>query len=392
MTSSYLSALEASIQSVPTALTQAARTLLGTPLLTEGMDGFRETYAWRTELRAFFARTAALTVQIGPGVLRLVLPPPFPEGGRAWDGLKSPRAAALVVWTLWYHEYLGVRLGEVAQFSLSELAAAIAANSGAGDLDFSVLADRRALLQAIRTLAEVGALRVLDEDASRWEGGADEGLPDGGALLEFSPAAPYLISLPPPLPVTPAQRAVRALLCGPALTRAQDEGAFAVLADTETVPELAEVQRTLGWTLDVHGPYALLLREGVTHGLAARWAPGRSVPGAAALLLLRAVRAEVEAGKLRPDAQGRLTLSQTRLYTLLDGVRDEYRSRWGEQGKQGGEKLLSGVLQLWREWGGVARMDEGSLTLEPHLARFDAGYEDEGRTLLTPARRGRRKG
>ncbi|CAM3679680.1 TIGR02678 family protein [Deinococcus saxicola] len=391
-----MTAAETSTHGVPTALTQAARTLLGTPLLTDGMEAFRETYAWRTELRSFFARTAALTVQIGPGVLRLVLPPPFPEGGRAWDGLRSPRAAALVVWTLWYHEYLGVRLGEVAQFSLSELAAAISANPAAANpesrLDFSVLADRRALLQAVRTLAEVGALRVLDEDTTGWEGGADEGLPEGGALLEFTPAAPYLISLPPPLPVTAAQRAVRALLCGPALTRAQDAGAFAALADPETVPELLEMERTLGWTLDVHGPYALLLREGVTHGLASRWTPGRSVPGAAALLLLRAIRAEVQAGRLTPDAHGRLTLSQTRLYTLLDGVRAEYRSRWGEQGKQGGEKLLSGVLQQWREWGGVAQMGADSLTLEPHLARFDAGYEDEGRTLLAPAKRGRRRG
>ncbi len=382
---------ETYVSTVPTALTQAARTLLGTPLLIDGMDGFRETYAWRTELRAFFARTAALSVQIGPGVLRLALPPPFPEGGRAWNGLRSPRAAALVVWVLWYHEYLGVRLGEVAQFSLSELAAAISANPGVGDLDFSVLADRRALLQAVRTLAEVGALRVLDEDTTGWEGSADEGLPEGGALLEFTTAAPYLISLPLPMPVTAAQRAVRALLCGPALTRAQDAGAFAVLADPETVPELLEMERTLGWTLDVHGPYALLLREGVTHGLASRWMPGRSVPGAAALLLLRAIRAEVEAGRLTPDAHGRLTLSQTRLYTLFNGVRTDFRSRWGEQGKQSGEKLLSGVLQQWREWGGVARMDADSLTLEPHLARFDAGYEDEGRTLLAPAKRGRRK-
>ena len=106
---------------VPAALTQAARRLLDSPLLTEGMEGFRETYAWRSELRSFYARTAALSVQVGPGVLRLVLPPPHPEGGRAWSGLKSSRAAALVAWVLWYHEYLGVRLGEVRQFSLAGL-------------------------------------------------------------------------------------------------------------------------------------------------------------------------------------------------------------------------------------------------------------------------------
>ena len=378
--------------SVPAALTQAARMLLQSPLLTEGMEAFRETYAWRSELRALYARTAALSVQIGPGVLRLVLSPPHPEGGRAWDGLKSARAAALVAWVLWYHEYLGVRLGEVRQFSLSELASAIAANPEATDLDFSVLNTRRALLQAVRGLAEIGALRILDEDAARWEGSDFQGkeiqggeIQGGGALLEFTPAAPYLISVPTPLPAVPAQRAVRALLCGPALTRAQDEEAFLHLQSAE----VAELERTLGWTLDLHGEYAALMREGVTHGLASRWLPGRSVPSAAALLLLGAVRAEVGAGTLRPDARGRLTLSQTRLYTLLDTVRASYRARWGEQGKQGTEKLLWQVLELWREWGGVSEMTEASITLEPHLARFQAAYEDEGQSLV--ARRGKRR-
>ena len=69
-----LNSSSAEALSVPAALTQAARTLLQSPLLTDGMDGFRETYAWRGELRALYARTAALNVQIGPGVLRLVLP------------------------------------------------------------------------------------------------------------------------------------------------------------------------------------------------------------------------------------------------------------------------------------------------------------------------------
>jgi hypothetical protein len=375
--------------SVPTALTQAVRTLLQSPLLTDGMDGFRETYAWRGELRALFARTAALTVQIGPGVLRLVLPPPHPEGGRAWDGLRSARAAALVAWVLWYHEYLGVRLGEVRQFSLSELASAIAANPEAAELDFSVLNTRRALLQAVRSLAEIGALRILDEDAARWEGSdwQGENLPEGGALLEFTPAAPYLISVPPSLPATPAQRAARALLSGPVLTRAQDEEAFLHLGS----PEVSELERALGWSLNVHGEYAALQREGVTQGLASRWLPGRSVPSAAALLLLNAVRAEIQTGTLRPDARGRLTLSQTRLYTLLDTVRATYRARWGEQGKQSTEKLLSQVLELWRAWGGVSEASDVSVTLEPHLARFRAAYEDEGQTRVARvSRRGKR--
>lgn len=368
-----------------TAFTTAVRRLLDSPLLTEEMEGWRETYAWRLELRAFFARTAALTVQIGPGVLRLVLPPPVPEGGRAWEGLKWPRSAALVAWVLWYHEYLGVRLGEVRQFSLAELATAISENPESAGIDFTHRNTRFALLQAVRSLAELGALRILDEDSRGWDGEDGETATGGGALLEFTPAAPYLISVPLPLPATPAQRAARALLCGPALSRASDPEAFAHLQSDE----LDELTRTLGWNLDLHAEYAVLQREGLLSGLALRWTPGRSVPGAAALLLLNAIRREVEARTLVPEPSGRLILSRTRLYTLLDTVRADYRARWGEQGKQSTEKLMGSVLELWHEWGGVAAQDGATLTLEPHLARFYAAYEDEGVTQVK--RRGRRK-
>ena len=368
--------------SVPIAFQQAVRTLLDAPLLTEGMDGFRETYAWRMELRTFFARVAALTVQIGPGVLRLVLPPPHPEGGRAWDGVKSPRAAALVAWVLWYHEYLGVRLGEVRQFSLAEVASAITANPEAGGIDFSLRHNRFALLQAVRTLRDLGALRILDEDTRTWDSDASE-VTGGGALLEFTPAAPYLISAPPTLPATPAQRAARALLCGPALTRAQDEQAFRHLNS----PELDELERTLGWSAELHAQYATLHREGLMHGVASRWTPGRSVTSSAALLLVNAVRREISAGTLTPTAQGRVTLTRTRLYTLLDELRAHYRARWGGQGKLSTEKLMEEVLTQWREWGGIASEDSATLTLEPHLARFHAAYEDE-----TPPQTSKRRG
>ncbi|MFC6663769.1 DUF2398 family protein [Deinococcus multiflagellatus] len=168
------------VQSVPAAFTAAVRTLLDTPLLTEGMEGFRETYAWRLELRVFFARVAALTVQSGPGVLRLVLSPPFPEGGRAWADVRSPQAAGFVAWVLWYHEFLGVQAGEVRQFSLAELASAISSHPQAQDLDFSVRSQRLALLQAVRALRELGALAIVDESSQEWENGEGEAGSSGG--------------------------------------------------------------------------------------------------------------------------------------------------------------------------------------------------------------------
>ena len=362
---------------VPAAFTAAVRRLLERGLLTPSTEGWAETYVWRTELRAFFSRVAGLEVQSDLEVLRLVFPPPFPESGRLWSRVRSPRAAALVVWLLWYHEYLGMRLGEVRQFTLAELADAITRNPRAAGLDFTQAPDRRAMIQAVRALEDVGALRVLDVEAGDWE----QGVGRGGALLEFTPAAPYLISAVQLRPASPAQRAVRALLTGPALTRAQDPEAFAAL---ET-PEVEEAVRSLGWALERQSTYALLRREGHPSGFAARWEPARSTGGAVALLLLEALRAEVRSGQTVPDEDGRLTVSRNRLYTLLSDVRDRHRVHWGEKGKVGSEKLLDAALALWREWGGVAQEDGMFVTLEPHLSRFGAGYGDR-ESLATPSR------
>ena len=102
-------------------LQNSVHALLEQPILLEGSDGFREAMAWRMELRRFFERVAGWSVLTGPGALRLVAAPAFAEAGRAFSGLRSPQAAAFVAWTLWYHEYLGLRLGDAKQFSLSEL-------------------------------------------------------------------------------------------------------------------------------------------------------------------------------------------------------------------------------------------------------------------------------
>lgn len=361
------------VQSVPAAFTAAVRTLLDTPLLTEGMEGFRETYAWRLELRAFFARVAALTVQSGPGVLRLVLSPPFPEGGRAWADVRSPQAAGFVAWVLWYHEFLGVQAGEVRQFSLAELASAISSHPQAQDLDFSVRSQRLALLQAVRALRELGALAIVDESSQEWESGESDAGSSGGALLEFTAAAPYLISRPSELPASAAQRAIRMLLCGPSMTCAQDPEAFEQL----NAPLLEDLQHTLGWRLSVNGEYATLHREGLVRGMGSRWMPGRSAASSVALLLLSAVCKEVQHQRLTPEDSGRLTVTKVRLYGLLDQVRATHRARWGTMGKESTEKLLELVLAEWRLWGGVAVSDTASVTLEPHLARFDSTYETE---------------
>ncbi len=349
-------------------LQMALRTLLENPLLLEDMEGFREVWAWRAEVRAWFERYAGWMVQMGPGVLRLLAPSPHSDGGRALGELASSRGVALLAWVLWFHEYLGLRLGEPKQFSLSEMAERISAQSG---LNFSEILNRRALVQAVRCAHRIGLLNILDDESSRWEGGETT----GGALLEFTVGAAYLISRPKALPQSPVQRAVQALLVGPALVQAHDPAAFAALERNEAFVQEA-LQDALGWPLDLQPHYACLLRGGQT-GLY----PGRSVADAVALLLVEAVRTEVQEGRLEADAQGHVRLSSTRLYGLLDRVREQHRQHWGEKGKQSSERLLREVEVVWQEWGAVEL--EGELwVLKPHLARFTAQYYDPEKPLL----------
>lgn len=372
-------------------LQNSVRALLEQPILLEGSDGFREAMAWRMELRRFFERVAGWPVLTGPGALRLVAAPAFAEAGRAFSGLRSPQAAAFVAWTLWYHEYLGLRLGDAKQFSLSELSHQIETHS---KCSMTSLDHRRALVQAVRSLEALGAMRLLDDETEDWENARGGGGEHGGALLEFTSGAAYLISSPPETPVVALQRAVRALLTGPAFHRSHDPEAFAVLERDAELEDgvLAELEVTLGWTLEVQREYALLLRSGRPRGLAKRWNPGRSVTEAAGLLLVNAVREEVSAETLRPDAAGWIRLTRNRLYALLDAVRATYRDRWGQQANLSTEKILREILEDWTLWG-ACKIDGEFVTLEPVLSRFEAFYFDPDKPMLERAagRRRRRK-
>ncbi len=355
----------------PPALQHAVRVLLEQPLLLEGADGFKEVIAWRAEVSQFFARVAGWTVLTGPNALRLVAPPAFPEAGRALELLHSVKASAFLAWILWYHEYLGLRLGEARQFSLSELAAQIENQSG---LAMTSLEHRRALVQAVRALEALGAMRLLDASTGEWEDAKEGG--HAGALLEFTAGAAYLISQPAVQQITPLQRAVRALLTGPALHRALDPEAFSALLEDSDLERgvTAHLEQTLSWTLEIQADYALLLRGGVTRGLAKRFTPGRGVVQGAGLLLLNSIRTEVQAGRLRSD-NGRLRLTQNQLYALLDQVRALRRDKWGQQAATSTEKLLREILEDWCSWG-AASQDGEFWWLEALLSRFDAFYFD----------------
>jgi len=354
-----------------------ARALLETPLMSEGHEDFRETWKWRRELRKVFSDLTGWTVQISPGVLRLCGQAPFPDAGRAGsEELDSPRAASMFAWTLWYHESLG-RVSELHQFTLEELAGAITQASGT---DFLKSTDRQALTRALKALTALGAVQLIDAGDDAWlEGRGPEGqapLPGtvGGKLFEFTVLAAYLISPAPPDSPTDLQRAYRALLTGPALSRARDPQAYLALDATAC----RQIESVFGWSTDQQGDYAALLRDAQPRRSAHHVPQGRSAGSAAALLLTEAVRAEQATGRLGRDTQGRVLISGGELYGLMDTVREQYRAHWGQFGLKSTETLLGETLDRWRALGALSDWpgSPDGYALEPHLARVRAAYPD----------------
>jgi hypothetical protein len=250
------------------------------------------------------------------------------------------------------------------------------------------LEHRRALVQAVRTLEILGAMRLLDASTNEWED-AKEG--HAGALLEFTAGAAYLISQPVVQLVTPLQRAIQALLTGPALHRSLDPEAFAaLLADADSDRGIGQyVERTLGWTLEIQADYGLLLRGGITRGLAKRFTPGRGVVSSAGLLLLNTIRAEVQAGRLQSQT-GRVRLTQNQLYAYLDQVRATHRDKWGQQAATSTDKILREILDDWLSWGAV-RQEGEFWWLEAILSRFEAYYFDPDKPIIERAAGKRRR-
>ncbi len=366
---------------VAAGLVEALRILIERPLLQEGDEGFLTAWPWRRELQTFFAERAGWVLQFGPGVLRLNAHAPFPEGGRAMDGLQHPQDAALLAWALWYHESLEVLVGEARQFSLEEMAQAI---SEQASIDFTVYRNRQSLKRALGQLSELGGLRVIDGGAGSWEDGQGE---EGGELLEFTPGVAYLIAPSPPRPdVPPAVRATRALLVGPALSRARDEEAYLALG-----PELQDqLEDALDWVLDLQGDHAALMMDTQSREGVRRLTLGRSARSSAAMLLIEAIRQErrlpTGGPPLGQDLHGRVQISPGRLYALMDRVREEHRARWGQFGLKDTARILQDVLDQWRQLGGIDDWHEtpGGILIEAHLARYDSSYGSDSLLLTRP--------
>lgn len=337
--------------------------------------------------------------------VRLVRRPSIVEAGRGLTGLNAPQDYALLCWILWYGERLFLSAGE-GLFLLSDMAdeivVAAADPLGPDWLDLKRHLDRAALIRALRCLEGLAVIRRLEGEADEWMQGRTE----ANVLYEFTPLAQQLLAgvdraalrelaLAEPLPARepvhpdpqPMVRAWRALLLGPALHRLDDPEAFAALvAAQRTVGR--ELQRTLGWDLDVRADYACILRETMAqHAAGTLLDAERKHIYHPILLLCGHYRSRVQTGELRSDAHGVLTVPLESFGSEVWRIRERWKENWGTTlGDMGYALLCEEVLAEMRRAGLLRGPDAtGHVHLLPAAARFTAHYEtaDEPPALKT---------
>ncbi len=376
-------------------------------------EAYRRVYLHEDYLRAWFQDRPGWRLLGGDGSYRLERLPAQVLPDRGLPRLRTPLDYACLCWVLWYAEARAV--DPKRWFVLSELAAEVV-RAAAGAFRLGERAHREALVRALQLLVDLGALVYRDGQAERWATGQVE-LGDDAieVLYEFADDAPRLLAAfdpagldvlgAPPTdgpalprtgePASPQARAWRALLLGPTLWRGDDPEAFvALLSDEEGFRR--DLEDTLGWGLEVAAEYARIWRNSAARGagasvlldLVAEDADGpvdRHIRYVfhPILLLLGAVRAEVEAGRLTASEDGTLALQDGMAHDLFLAVCRRYRRNWGsELGDQmGAEQVWERLARQMRQMGFLRGPDAmGRIWLLPTSAHLIGAYVTAART------------
>lgn len=358
---------------------------------------FRRIRQQIVPVREWFATRCGWPVVLTRDLVRAVKTPARPAPGLGFRWAQEPLDYELFTWILWYAEQV-----EGDQFLLSALVREIEAQAnallGEGHLDWNRYEQRQSLRRAVAGLEELGALRRVDDGLEGWvQRGAGEG------LYEFTPLVPHLyVHLPPDLftrlavladaaaleepaaiSAPPEQRLYRTLLLSPALYRADDPEAFALLLPRDRRRTIVrDLHEHLGWDLEVTESYACLLRPSASEASESFLFPFRGALCHVILLLLARVQEMVAAGACHRDACDRVRLPLSALTRELVDLRSRWGEHWGSTlGKLSAPALAEAVLGALRDWDLLAGPDaDGQVLVLPLAARFRGVYRDDGLT------------
>lgn len=370
--------------------------LLDRPVIFARQDpiAFRRIRQQITVVRDWFATRCGWSVVQTLDLVRLVKTPAHLAPGMGFNWAQESLDYELFTWVLWYAEKI-----QDVQFVLSdmvrELEAQATAAIGPGHLDWNQYGHRQALRRALGGLEELGAVRRVDRDLDEW---VHRGV--GEALYEFTTLVPHLyINLPaslhtrlavqwdsaalsePLMAGTDEQRLYRTLLLQPALYRAADPAAFALLQSRDRRRNvIRDLSDHLGWDMEVTESYACLLRSSASDASESNLFPFRGAICHVILLLMGRLQELTAAGDLAVDPYDRISLFEAELRREIVDLKSRWGENWGTTlGKLAPKPLAEQVLGLMRTWGLLEGPDRDDRVLVyPLAARFRGTYRDEG--------------
>lgn len=356
---------------------------------------FRRIRQQYPEVREWFASRCGWAVILTHDLARLVKTPALLSAGMGFRWAQRPLDYELFTWVLWYAEKI-----QGDQFLLTDLAREIEAQAsavvGVGHIDWNQYDHRQALRRALSGLEELGALRRIDREIDEW---VYRGV--GEALYEFTSLVPHLhVNLPTDLFVrlavqmdtaalaeplansgSPEQRLYRTLLLSPALFRADDPEAFALLQTRDRRRTIVnDIGSRLGWDLEITESYACLLRPSASDASEPFLFPFRGALCHALLLLLSRLRELVAARELGCDGYDRISTSRAQLRSEIMELRSRWGQNWGTTfSRLPAQQMADDIEEALRVWGLVQGPDvDDQVLILPLAARFTGVYRDDG--------------
>jgi len=264
---------------------------------------------------------------------------------------------------------------------------------GAGHIDWNQRDHRESLVRAMRALEDMEAVRRLDGEAEWFERDGVE----ADLVYEFTPVARVLHVQPASellpagvtiataaeeRPLTTRQRLVRLLLTTPGVLADREPKAFALLRqDHERISVAADLERRLGWQLEVTPTYAALLCQREP-GAQPSFPTGHTVSRIALLVCQHLRNHLARPGNpvtaLRVDGFDRILMDVARFQSEFGKVKQKYDRWWGAATRARSlPSLVDDVLACMRGWGlADGPAEDGQITIYPTAARFGAVYSD----------------
>lgn len=343
------------------------------------------------ELREWFQEQCGFTLLLTRQFAKLEKVPGLAQPWMGWDTFSEPRDYGLFTYCLWYLE----GKSENEQFLLTDMVEAIRQHLlGLGmEMDWTLYEHRRSMARALKQLQNMGVLVAVDGDEWEWaQLGAERNV-----LYESSEYARYVLRrfpqdlceytrieelgstfyAPTPEGELKARRhhIFRRLLQEPAVYDWEwsEQERYYVLTQRHYL--LQQLEESAGLVGQRYRE-GLLFFYPEASGEMELFPTARAISDIVQTLASEIRRLTVQSkNSLFVDLQGCFVLSTVEFESILLRLREQYSSYWSKQYRQATTaQLAQEVVCHLEEWGLGRREADGTIYLQPALARFSGDY------------------